>query len=100
MAEEDSDLFFEEMGDVKPLKGSDKAHLDVQQDITPGHIVRRVTAVTEKKIDDNHLTTADHIEILSSNDVLEYKQDGIQHGVYKKLRMGRYPIDPGLTFTE
>ena len=75
MAEKDSDLFSEEMGDVKPLKNSDKAHLDVQQEITPGHLVRRATAVTEKTVDDNHLTSADHIEMLSSNDVLEYKQN-------------------------
>lgn len=96
MADKDSDLFFEEMGDVKPLKNKDKANLTVQQEITPGHIVRRVSAVTEKVVDDNHLTSTDHIEILSSNDVLEYKQAGIQHGVYKKLRMGRYPVEARL----
>lgn len=96
MADKDSDLFFEEMGDVKPLKSRDKAHIDAQKVITPGHLVRRMTAVTEKAVDDNHLTSADHVEILKSNDVLEYKQDGIQHGVYKKLRMGRYPVEARL----
>jgi len=96
MADKDSELFFEEMGDVEPLKSRDKAHLDAQKEITPGHLVRRVTAVTEKAVDDNHLTSADHVEILKSNDVLEYKQDGIQHGVYKKLRMGRYPVEARL----
>ena len=96
MADKDTDLFFEEMGDVEPLKSRDKAHLDVQQEVTPGHLIRRVTAVTGKAIDDNHLTSADHIEILKSNDVLEYKQDGIQYGVYKKLRMGRYPVEARL----
>lgn len=96
MANNDSDLFHEEMGDVKPLKSKDKAHIDAQAVVTPGHLVRRVTAVTEKVMDDNHLTSTDHIEILKSNDVLEYKQEGIQHGVYKKLRMGRYPIDARL----
>lgn len=96
MADNDeSELFFEEMDGVAPLKKKNKAHLPTQQDVTPGHLVRRLAAVTEKAIDGNHLAT-DQVEILSSNDVLEYKKDGVQNGVYKKLRMGKLPVDARL----
>ncbi len=86
---EEPDLFSEEMDGVAPLKKKGKAHLPTRQEQTPGHLVRRLAAVTEKMVDDNHLAT-DQVEILSSNDVLDYKKDGVQNGAYKKLRMGKY----------
>ena len=92
---DESDLFSEEMDGVAPLKKKTKAHLPTQQTVTPGHLVRRLAAVTEKAVDDNHLAT-DQVEILSSNDVLEYKKDGVQNSVFKKLRMGKYLIDARL----
>jgi len=92
---DDPDLFSEEMDGVAPLKKKDKAHLPTQQTVTPGHLVRRLAAVTEKAVDDNHLAT-DQVEILSSNDVLEYKKEGVQNGVYKKLRMGKYAVEARL----
>ncbi len=96
MADNDeSDLFFEEMDGVAPLNIKEKADLSTPQDLTPGHLVRQKSAVTEVALDDNHLTS-DHVELLSSNCVLEFKRDGVQLGVYKKLRMGRYPIDARL----
>lgn len=92
---DESDLFSEEMDGVAPLKKKDKAHLPSRLEQTPGHLVRRLSAVTEKAVDDNHLAT-DQVEILSSNDVLDHKKDGVQNAVYKKLRMGKYPIDARL----
>ncbi len=92
---DETELFFEEMDGVEPLKKKDKADLPLQRKVTPGHLIRRLAAVTEQAIDDNHLAT-DHVEILSSNDVLEYKKEGVQHGVYKKLRMGKYQIEARL----
>lgn len=34
--------------------------------------------------------------MLGPNDLLEYKRDGIQHGVYKNLRLGKYSIEARL----
>ena len=92
---DESDLFSEEMDGVAPLKKKDKVHLPARQIQTPGHLVRRLSAVTEKAVDDNHLAT-DQVEILSSNDVLEYKKEGVQNSVYKKLRMGKYSVEARL----
>ena len=92
---DESDLFSDEMDGVAPLKKKNKVHLPARKMQTPGHLVRRLAAVTEKAVDDNHLAT-DQVEILSSNDVLEYKKDGVQNAVYKKLRMGKCPIDARL----
>lgn len=89
------ELFKQEMKDVLRLKRSDQALIDKKAEVTPGHLVRRQSAQNETLKDDNFLT-ADHVEMLGPHDILEYRRDGCQHGVFKKLRMGRYPLDARL----
>ncbi|MFT1644394.1 Smr/MutS family protein, partial [Vibrio cholerae] len=38
----------------------------------------------------------DHAPKLKPHDMLEYKRDGVQDGVYRKLRLGKYPIQARL----
>lgn len=89
----DDDLFANEMSDVKPLK-QNRARLHKKTEATPGQVVRRSLAVTAKA----NLDPLASVEVpqLKSNDLLEYRNDGVQHGVYKKLRMGRYEIEARL----
>lgn len=79
------DLFRQEIADVKPIE-QDKVDLEVQTD-TINFAYRREAAVTEK-VQDNHL--ADAIEILDKNEPVSFKHSGIQEGVFKKLRLGKY----------
>jgi DNA-nicking Smr family endonuclease len=92
--EKDSELykqsFLQEIEDVTPLK-LNQAELKKSMLETPGQIVRRSQAI-------GHSVTADPlmsagIQNLKSNDVLAFRSDGVQHGVYKKLRMGHYDVD-------
>ncbi len=90
------DQFMAEMGDVKPLSRQQKAHLDKKAELTPGHLMRREAATKEGKLETNPLSDTEHIELLGPNDLLEFKRDGIQHGVYKNLRLGKYMIEARL----
>ncbi|OZG72606.1 DNA endonuclease SmrA [Hahella sp. CCB-MM4] len=84
------------MSDVKPLAPHNQADVKKSREETPGQIARRQSAIRHKLLDLNFLATDEHIELLKSNDVLEYKKDGVQHGVYRKLRLGQYQIEARL----
>lgn len=89
----DENLFLQEMSDVKPLKQT-RARLHKVSEDTPGKSVRRSLAVSNRSTLDP-LSSA-NVPSLKSNDILEYRSDGVQHGVYKKLRLGQYEIDARL----
>lgn len=93
---DDDKSFFDEMGDVKPLAGDKKADIKKKTEITPGHEVRRASAVRAQLLGLNPLAVSDHIDMLGPNDFLEYRRDGVQHGVYKNLRLGKYDIEARL----
>ncbi|WP_020407708.1 DNA endonuclease SmrA [Hahella ganghwensis] len=96
MPDKPEDSFASEMSDVKPLAPSNQADIKKNREETPGQLARRQAAVRHKLLDLNFLATDDHIELLKSNDILEYKKDGVQHGVYRKLRLGQYQIEARL----
>ncbi|MFC3152499.1 DNA endonuclease SmrA [Litoribrevibacter euphylliae] len=91
------DDFLKEVGDVQPLKQKNKADIKKEAEVTPGLLARKQAAVSELPTDTNFLTTeADYIEFVLPQDPLEYKKDGVQEGVYKKLRQGKYTMDARL----
>lgn len=89
----DDDAFANEMGDVKPLR-QNRAVLHKKVESTPGQQVRRTLAVSQKPSTDPLVSI--EVPQLKSDDVLEYRASGVQHGVFKKLRMGRYEIEARL----
>ncbi|MCP5161678.1 MAG: DNA endonuclease SmrA [Hahellaceae bacterium] len=91
---DETELFFSEMKDVAPLK-QEKADVQTKSAVTPGQLVRQVAAVTDAPVDDNFLA-GDLFTPLGPNDVLEFRRDGVQLGVYKKLRLGKYDIEARL----
>ncbi|KZY31684.1 MULTISPECIES: DNA endonuclease SmrA [unclassified Oleiphilus] len=89
----DDELFAEEMQGVTRFESSKISSNKVEEE-TPGKRVRRKLAVADKLTVDPLAST--EVPMLKSNDILDYKRDGVQHGVYKKLRMGRYELDARL----
>jgi len=87
------DIFSDEMKDVEPIKQDQVINLKREAD-TPGKKVRRRLAVANK-ITTDPLSSVE-VPMLQSNDILEYKRDGVQNGVYKKLRMGKYELEAQL----
>lgn len=86
-------LFAQEMSDVKRLR-TNKVHSQKVDQETPGKRVRRQLAVSEQLKVDPLAST--EVPLLKSNDLLEFRRDGVQLGVYKKLRMGKYEIEARL----
>ena len=89
---DDFDLFMSEMGGVTPLKQSDKADVGKSVDSDVAAAERRRLATAEKQQDRNFLSE-DYIEMLDAFYIMDFKRDGVQNGVYRKLKLGKYPIE-------
>ncbi|MEP3350844.1 MAG: DNA endonuclease SmrA [Marinomonas sp.] len=93
MADDETSLFAQEVAGIKPL---DKSEVYLAK---KGPLVdfeeRQKAAMIAKEADKNHLSQ-DYIEKVEPNDVLEYKRSGVQDGVFKRLRQGKYGIEARL----
>ncbi|MDX1636112.1 MAG: DNA endonuclease SmrA [Marinobacter sp.] len=87
--------FLEEMQDVRRIRKPNRADIKVPKELTPGHLERQRAAMDQPLRDRNPLT-ADDVDPLTAQDVLEWQRPGVQHGVYRKLRLGQYPIEARL----
>ncbi len=90
----DDDIFRISLGDVKPLKVNPKVNLQSAHQSAQTLANRRAAAVTEAECEDP--LAGDHIPPVDPLDELNYQRPGVQHGVHKKLRLGKYPIDARL----
>ncbi len=91
--EPDNDIFLQELADVAPLK-TDKADITKVAKDTPGTRIRRKLAVSHSTSTDP--LNSSNVPMLKSNDVLDFKRAGIQHGVFRKFRLGQYEIEARL----
>ncbi|HEY9033518.1 MAG TPA: DNA endonuclease SmrA, partial [Pseudomonadales bacterium] len=82
MADDDFRQF---VRDVTPLH-DDRADAG-KKPATVDYALRRAAAVSEQQADN---PLADAIELLDPHALVGFKRPGIQEGVYKKLRLGRY----------
>lgn len=87
--------FLEQMKDVRRIRKPNRADVETPRDLTPGHLERRRAAVDLPLKDANPLT-ADMVDPLTAQDVLSWQRPGVQHGVFRKLRLGQYPIEARL----
>ena len=90
----EKDLFLEEMSGVKPLQREPRERLIRQS--AEGDVELRRQAATEPLHEKINPLLDEGVDPLDAWYVLDFKRPGIQHGVYKKLRMGRYDIDARL----
>ncbi|TOG46628.1 DNA endonuclease SmrA [Vibrio parahaemolyticus] len=88
--DDDFELFQQMMGDVKPINQDTAEHKKVHQ-VTDAHIAKREAAIWLTEDDPEYLSL-DHAEMLKPDDFVEFKRDGVQDGVFRKLRLGKYPI--------
>ncbi len=97
MTDDDTKFFHEEMGDVKPLKKTaDRAHLKKTVEQIPGLAIRRRDAQQVPPQNCDSLSSEEFIPPVKPRDVLSFKRDGVQHGVFKNLRLGKYASDSRL----
>jgi len=92
MSDSAENPFAQAMQGVKPLaQGSVRDRLR-RNDPTLAQQLKR-NALEKESNQSLHSLSLELIEAIDPHDPLDYKQDGIQHGVYKNLRLGKYQID-------
>lgn len=89
-----SDDFFSSMldDDVIPLTGKGAYRPQASQKQTPGMAERRKAAQRDEALYANELATGSGIKQLDPFDILSFTRPGVQHGVFKNLRLGKYDI--------
>ncbi len=88
----DEDLFQQEMAGVKPLEKTRIARTVKPGAPTEAQLARREAATHHAQADEN-LLTSEYVEMVDPHDILEFKRGGVQEGVYRKLRLGKYSVD-------
>lgn len=91
----DKEFFLQQMEGVTLHKKSDKVDLKKAKKNQLTQQAKRQSAVLESIQDDNHLST-NEITILDPFYPLDYKRPGVQNGVYKKLKQGKYASEARL----
>lgn len=90
----DINLFRQEVGDIQPLKPVSYVDLRTTTETTPGQIYRR--KIAEQDTFERDPLSTDFAEPLDADDILCFKRDGVQNGVFRKLKLGAYKIDATL----
>ncbi|WP_323846415.1 DNA endonuclease SmrA [Microbulbifer magnicolonia] len=95
----DIDLFKDalgQLGDVKPLAQERRVALNKERkDAALGRRARREAATRETARELNPLS-GEYVEPVDPWDPIEFKRDGVQNGVYRNLRLGKYAVDARL----
>lgn len=95
---DEDDLFKEAMEGVEPLRGEAPRNPErLPHRSSPGELERRKAAAEHRRnrVDPNFLTLGE-VPPMGPYDLLEWKKDGVQNGVYRKLRLGRYDVEARL----
>ena len=86
------DSFFAEMQDVKPITSDDKAQL---HDPAAALAEKQKRASLQVSIRDKlkNPLSMEGVKPVPPDDFIQFQQPGIQDGVFKKLRLGKYPLE-------
>lgn len=86
---EDETQFAEQMAGVTPLKSRGRVPMVTSRAPDPGLQQRRLAATAQSGGHDNFLST-EYAPQLGPHDIISFVRPGVQHGVFGKLRRGRY----------
>lgn len=81
--------------EITPLAGDTPLLLKRFAEITPGTVERRKAAERLLARDPNFLSTND-IPLVDPHAELSFLRPGVQYGVFKRLRLGDYPVETRL----
>lgn len=93
--EDEAALLREALAGVKPLDAVARADTPTGVARTLGHERRRETAVQDASQDSNPLST-EIPQRYGPHDPLEFRRDGVQYGVFRKLKRGAYEAESRL----
>lgn len=91
MLDDGLDAFLNELKDVKPIQQTDRA-LTNQPKKTLAQQLKRQAIEANQNLINNYLSV-EKVEPVDPYDHISFRQEGVQHGVFKNLRLGKYKID-------
>lgn len=94
MMVDDDKLFAEEMSGVKPLRSALRVALKKNNADDIAVAARRQAAVASRA--PRNFLADSEVPVLDPYYVVEFRRDGVQHGVYRKLKQGRYAAEARL----
>lgn len=83
-------LFLQEVADVRPLRSDHLAPPAGNNPPTEAQLARRLAASADPQSLDP--LGMEGIAQLDPHNIVGFKRDGVQEGVYKKLRLGKYEL--------
>ncbi|WP_445425392.1 DNA endonuclease SmrA [Alishewanella sp. HL-SH06] len=95
MSQDEFELFLSEMADVKPLPQDAVLQQNGEFSPTLAQQARRKAAEQEMEYDPQYLSM-EYVDLVKPDDVFAYCKDGVQQGVYRNLRLGKYQLDATL----
>lgn len=89
---DESNAFAEAMSDVTPLKQGDKVRSSSSDSNALAKRLKREALERQQQEDANYLRV-EAVDPVDPYDFICFKKDGVQEGVYKNLRTGKYQLD-------
>ncbi|WP_417688179.1 DNA endonuclease SmrA [Pseudidiomarina sp.] len=86
--------FRQQMADVKPIDNDDVIPVQKAKP-TAAQEARRRAAERQLEDDINYLSM-EFVDLVEPEELVEYRRDGVQHGVFKRLKRGDYGIEASL----
>ncbi|GIX30080.1 MAG: hypothetical protein KatS3mg124_0552 [Porticoccaceae bacterium] len=97
MDRDERELFRTAVGPVEPLRKAGARPQEGSRREDPGLHHRRLAAAGEAATADrNPLDPPERVVPVGPWDELSFRKSGVQHGVFRNLRLGRYPIQSRL----
>ena len=93
---DDDQSFRDAMRGVAKLERRARDATRTREAPTAGQRRRREQAEAEPRAPARELLTLSEVEPVGPHDVVGWKDNGVQDGVFKNLRTGRYPLDATL----
>ena len=84
------------LGDVKPLPRKQRAPALKKDTTDPLNLRARREAATAQTYRELNPLGGEYVEPVEPFDPIEFKRDGVQNGVYRNLRLGKYTVDARL----
>ena len=83
--------FLNELQDVKPIEKLDTVATSQQKNSLTQQLKRQAIEASQSLV--NNYLSVEKVEPVDPYDHISFKQDGVQQGVFKNLRLGKYKID-------
>ncbi|WP_116474028.1 DNA endonuclease SmrA [Zobellella maritima] len=95
MSSSEWSAFVGELNDLTPLNQDTLAHrANTDRDVA-SLAAKRAAAEADTEAVSEYLSL-ESVDLLRPDDIVAFKKDGVQDGVFKKLRLGQYPCEARL----